>query len=247
MKKCLKMKSYRDFTYFQIKNYQLSMIACYMSVFFKFTFWDILKKTLTYILSRTNRDAKKSQTHQQTVGELAKTVEGIWNKADCCPYSRKHIVTLFEKNVWDKYYFLMREKHLPGDENIIKRSHKKDPSKHKDRGEPTRKSRRIQSTIPSPTVQEFKSNDTGTPDTSTMTRSKISLSSLRDMWDRYGKMLFDVKSQNRVDECSTKGLYFDESFYNDQKLERKMEMYLGKVTREYAEQEQQQQQHQTEM
>ena len=50
-------------------------------------------------------------------------------------------------------------------------------------------------------------------------------------------MLFDVKSQTRVHECSTKGLCFDESFYNDQQSERKMEMYLGKVNREYAEQE----------
>ena len=38
--------------------------------------------------------------------------------------------------------------------------------------------------------------------------------------------------------CLTKGLCFDESFYNDQQSERKMEMYLGKVTTEYAEQEQ---------
>ena len=57
-----------------------------------------------------------------------------------------------------------------------------------------------------------------------MTRSKSSLVSLRDLWDRFGKMLFDVKSQTRVHECSTKGLCFDESFYNDQQLERKMEI-----------------------
>ena len=57
------------------------------------------------------------------------------------------------------------------------------------------------------------------------------LVSLRDLWDRFGKMLFDVKSQT-LHECSTKGLCFNEPFYNDQQLERKMEMYLGKVTRE---------------
>ena len=55
----------------------------------------------------------------------------VWNKADCCTYKRKHIVTLFEKNVWDKYTFLLREKCLPGDENTTERSHKKDPSKQK--------------------------------------------------------------------------------------------------------------------
>ena len=71
-------------------------------------------------------------------------MEDVWNKADCCHYTRKHIVTLFEKNIWDKYTFLLREKRLPGDENTTKISHKKDPSKHKDRREPTRKSRQIQ-------------------------------------------------------------------------------------------------------
>ena len=56
---------------------------------------------------------------------------------------------------------------------------------------------------------------------------------LRDLWDQFGKMLFDVKSQTRVYECSTKGLCFDESFYDEQQSERKMEMCLGKTTREY--------------
>ena len=147
---------------------------------------------------------------------------------------------MFEKSVWDKYTFLLREKCLPRDENTTKRPHKKDPSKHKDRGEPTRKSRRIQSIVEVPTKNEFSTDDTASLDCnkSTMTRSKSSLVSLRDLWDQFGKMLFDVKSQTRVHEYSTKGLCFDESFYNDQQLERKMEMYLGKVTREYTEQEQ---------
>ena len=51
-------------------------------------------------------------------------------------------------------------------------------------------------------------------------------------------MLFDVKSQTRVHECSTEGLCFDESFYNDQQSEKKMEMGLVNVTRKYTEQEQ---------
>ena len=77
---------------------------------------------LLYVISRTNKDGKRNQTRQQIIWELAKIVEDVWNKADCCPYTRKHIVTLFEKNVWDKYTFLLREKRLPGDENTIKRS-----------------------------------------------------------------------------------------------------------------------------
>ena len=58
-------------------------------------------------------------------------MEDVWNKTDCCPYTRKYIVTLFEKNVWDKYTFLLREKRLPGDENTTKRSLRKIPAKIK--------------------------------------------------------------------------------------------------------------------
>ena len=42
-----------------------------------------------------------------------------------------------------------------------------------------------------------------------MTSFKSSLVSLRDLWDRFGNMLFDVKSQTHVHECLTKGLCFD--------------------------------------
>ena len=103
-----------------------------------------------YALSRINKDLKRNQTRQQIIWELAKIVEDVWNKADCCLYTWKHIVTLFEKNVWGKYTFLLREKCSLGDENTTKRSHNKDPSKHKDRGEPTCKSRQIQSTVEVP-------------------------------------------------------------------------------------------------
>ena len=131
---------------------------------------------LLCVLSRTIKDAKRGQTRQQIIWELAKIVEDVWNKADWCPYTRKHIVTLFEKNVWDKYTFLLREKRLPGDENTTTRSHKKDPSKHKDRGDPTRKSRRIQSIAEVPTKNEFSTDNTASLDwnKSTMTRSKSS-------------------------------------------------------------------------
>ena len=172
---------------------------------------------LLYLLSRANEDAKRSQTRQQIIWQLAKIVEDVWNKADCCPYFQKHIVTLFEKNVWDKYTFLLRKKPLPGDENTAKRSLKKDCSKHKDRGEPTQKSRRIQSTEKVPIKNEFSTDNTASLgcNKSTVTKSKSSLVSLRDLWNRFGKMLFDVKSKTRVHECSTKGLCFVESFYNN--------------------------------
>ena len=97
---------------------------------------------LLYVLSRTNKDAKRSQTRQQIIWELAKIVEDVLNKSDCCPYTRKHIVTLFDRNVWDKCTFLLREERLQGDENTTKSSHKKDPIK-RNRRETTRKSRRI--------------------------------------------------------------------------------------------------------
>ena len=69
-----------------------------------------VNNSLLYVLSRTNKDAKRSQIRQQIIWELTKIVKDVWNKADCCPYTRKHIVTLFEKNFWDKYTFLLREK-----------------------------------------------------------------------------------------------------------------------------------------
>ena len=66
------------------------------------------------------------------------------------------------------------KKRLPGDENTTKRSHKKDSSKHKDRGEPAHKSRRIQSTVEVPTKNEFSTDNTASLDCnkSTVTRSK---------------------------------------------------------------------------
>ena len=61
---------------------------------------------LLYVLSRTNKEAKRSQTRQQIIWELANIVEDVWNKGHCCPYTRKHIVTLSEKNVLDKYIYI---------------------------------------------------------------------------------------------------------------------------------------------
>ena len=47
------------------------------------------------------------------------------------------------RNVWQQYYFLLRENHLSGDTNVHKRSHKKNPDKSKENQEPVRKSKRL--------------------------------------------------------------------------------------------------------
>ena len=82
------MMNYQDFTCFQIRNYRLLMTACCMY------FHELIKRQ------------KRSQTRQQIIWELANIVEDVWNKGHCCPYTRKHIVTLSEKNVLDKYIYI---------------------------------------------------------------------------------------------------------------------------------------------
>ena len=97
---------------------------------------------LLYVISLTNKEVQQ-MTHMNAVWEMTRLLGDIWTAADCCPYSRKHIVTLFEKQIWDTYKYLLREKCLPGDKTVMKRSHKKETSKIKDRGEPVQKSKRI--------------------------------------------------------------------------------------------------------
>ena len=72
-------------------------------------------------------------SHKSIAHRLAKLVEEIWNKADSCPYSDKTIAKLFEREIWDKYKFILHEHYLPGESlpSTRKRSHKKDPSKQK--------------------------------------------------------------------------------------------------------------------
>ena len=62
--------------------------------------------------------------------------------------------------------------------------------------------------------------------------------SLREKWTPFGCKLFDIMSQDVVIRCSKNGQCFDESFYHDQKSDRKLQMLVTKVTKEYAEQEQ---------
>ena len=96
---------------------------------------------LRYVLSRTNMSVR-AMSHTEAVSLMAKSLHDIWSAADCCPYTRRHITTLFEKRVWETYLHLLREKCLPGDKTSNKRSHKKDPSKAKELNEPVRKSQR---------------------------------------------------------------------------------------------------------
>ena len=77
---------------------------------------------LLYVLSRTKFNGFG---HDQTLLQMAKNVEKVWIDADCCPYTQNHIVHLFKKEIWDKYLYLLREKHLPGSGSLGKRSHKK--------------------------------------------------------------------------------------------------------------------------
>ena len=85
------------------------------------------------MVSRTS-SKKQHLTHNEVVAELARKVHKIWEAADCCPAPRQVIARLFQKDIWEQYLFLRREKHLRGQEastSLGKRSHKKDPSKKK--------------------------------------------------------------------------------------------------------------------
>ena len=82
---------------------------------------------LLYVVSQTNQYSRK-MSHKSVVRRLAKLVEEIWNKVDCCPYSKKTINKLLENEIWDKYKSLLQEHCLPREslQSIRKRSHKID-------------------------------------------------------------------------------------------------------------------------
>ena len=130
---------------------------------------------------------------------------------------------------------------MPGMSSLRKRSHKKDVSKAKKVKIPKRRSTRInKSSTPTheePVVAidgEPSSDDSITeePIPRRITRG-VGVSSLRAIWDSEGKKMFELLSKVKVSKSSC----FDLSFYNDQKGERKQEMYLNKVTKEFVEQE----------
>ena len=54
---------------------------------------------LLCVVSRTNKKTKDAMTHNLTVNNLAKITEDIWNKADCCYFTQKHISKLFDQEV----------------------------------------------------------------------------------------------------------------------------------------------------
>jgi len=88
-------------------------------------------QVLLYVMSRTFNGKKNNKI---VVNQMSKSVENIWKKADCCPFTQKHISKLFEQQVWKPYLHLRRERCLSGEEQTgIKRSHKRDPSKAKER------------------------------------------------------------------------------------------------------------------
>lgn len=157
------------------------------------------------------------------VREMAIEVGKIWNDADCCPYSRNHIITLFEKEVWSVYKYVLREKCLPSTITTTttpttpatdsttpakKRSHKKDPSKPRKYGsQPRRKSSHLDSTsssLPSDDVNVTELPPqvrplAAAPSVKVNTRSSVEYS-LTLEWGKEGKKLFDVKSERKVME-----------------------------------------------
>ena len=94
---------------------------------------------MLFVISRTNSKTQL-MSHQNAVKKMAEQVEKIWCAADCCPFSVKRISELFERDAWNSYQFLLREKYLPGEKNVTqKRSHKKNPLRINDKKEPVRR------------------------------------------------------------------------------------------------------------
>ena len=198
---------------------------------------------LLYVVSRTHTKSSSRMEHNKVVRQLAGIIEKIWNDADCCLYSKPHIIRLFEEDVFKPYTYLRKEKHLPGVHStaVQKRSHKKDPAKVK-KQETTRRSSRH--AVPTGALTEESSMNevesvTVPPremiEPPTKTRRTISL---RKIWDdEEGNKLFDVLSQKRVKKHSENKMYFDHSFYEDQKTSRGLRMLLSIVTNEFVESE----------
>ena len=205
-----------------------------------------MHECLLYCLSRTRN---RTESHALAVRDMAVLVYDIWSKADCCPCTVKYISTLFEKNVMEPYLYLLREKHLKGEKVQSKRSHKKDPSKITP--EPSRKSRRHSkqlSATPDSDISPDHADVTATAiptasssgkETKTHLQTKsIKVStrsdvpSLRKKWFTFANTLFDVKSETKVSTS-----YFDKDYYDDQCSVRGMVIYLSKVTKEFALQE----------
>ena len=198
---------------------------------------------LLYVISRTHTKSSSRVSHNQAVRQMAVIVEKIWNDADCCPMTKKHIMKLFNESVWKPYYYLKQEKHLPSSSHagVQQRSHKKDLTKVKPQEPKRRSSRQTVSTGTSAQESNEKEVESIPLPVSPMieppfkTRRTVSL---RKLWDdEEGNKLFDVLSETRVKKHSENKLYFDQTFYQDQKTSRAFRMLLSKVTNEYLEAE----------
>ena len=215
-------------------------------------------------MSRTKHGSNRRDT---VISDLTRNVEKIWNDADCCPFTFKHIVKVFNKEIWETYKHLQREKCLPGVEGLGKRSHKKDPAKAKKYDEPQRKSSRfdkekcnqpqrkssrLDRELPSTSSgiqtqicntedkddEKEETVDSPIPVVSVQTRyAKGKSTTIRDIWELEGRKLFDVRNEKRVKKSSKEGFCFDLSFYEDQKEQRKLRMVLTKVTKEFIEED----------
>ena len=199
-------------------------------------------QVLLYVYTRTNSSQRHDQgSHVSAVNELATKVIEIWEKADCCPYTRRHVTSLFDKHVWQQYQKLLREKTLPGEVSTKKRSHK--ATKRKKKVTPTRKSSRLNVSelctrgTTADELENSEESDESEP-TRVETRSSGGVS-LRQIWDLHeGYKTFDIKSDQRVNLKTTK--CFDKSFYEDQvePSKRKLRMLWTKVTEEFKKEEQ---------
>ena len=97
-------------------------------------------ESLLYVYSRTVHKLR----HDNVVLDFARKVVKIWEKADCCPVTITNAVEKFEKDIWQIYRYLMRERSLPGVSTAAaaeKRSHK--AKKPKMSSPPTRRSSRL--------------------------------------------------------------------------------------------------------
>ena len=199
---------------------------------------------LLFVVSRTHNKTKEQMKHSYVVHQMATIVENIWSKADCCPFSKKYIMKLFDQNIWKPYLYLRRQRHLSSSVPVgQKRSHKKDPSKVKVITEPVRKSSRgnminVDAIWPVDRMENESSSESVPRFVKQITTNTRSTISLRKIWDtEEGVKLLDVKSSAHVKKCSKDGFSFDQTFYIDQKTSRSLRMLVTKVTKEFAEAE----------
>ena len=187
---------------------------------------DILK----YIVTR-----RLQYSHADVINELAKLVHEIWTKADCCPSSTRSIKRRIE-GVWDNYNKVLKEG-PPGRRHRAKPKLPKVPSRRSSRHATEESSDTISIDFPVDKTDEIPPEKK--VKLSANTRSKEDdQKGFRDNWDtKVGNQLFDVKSDETVKSQVQAGYCFDLEFYEDQKSIRSKVMKIGKVTKEFLEEE----------